>query len=364
MDMNPSDDDVRSDPAQRVMDLLPYGVIATDREGRIIAFNAHEERQALMRREAVIGRNFFWDVAPCTQVKTFYGQFAELMRGDRGDDAARLRFFFALPSRPREVDISFLRFLHLDEPLCVLLVRDTTDEVEARQRVARAKALTELDSSSANIVHSLRNVLANIVLTVEVLAQRTPDEQTRERLLAMRASAFDARDLINRMLAAAKQPAPRQPVDGPALLQSVVEMISAYREHMAAERGITIVLEVSCDRAMPPILGSQGRLREVLINLLRNAIEAMTDSGRIVLTIDRVGERARIIVRDEGSGMSREALEHAFTPLFTTKGDAGAGLGLATCYAIVRELGGDITIASQAGIGTSVIILLPLQLPQ
>ncbi|HYE06341.1 MAG TPA: ATP-binding protein, partial [Planctomycetota bacterium] len=311
---------------QRVFDLLPYGVIVTDRDGRVIVFNAHEERRSLLRREDVVGRNFFADIAPCTQVKSFQDRFVELMRDGRADDAAQIRFTFGPPVRPGEVDITFLRFEHRQEPLCLLLVRDVMGDREARDRIEQAKGLTAVGASAAQAAHSLRNVLANIVLTVEVLAQRAPDQRTRDLLLAMHATAFEGRHLIQRALGASRRTVHRGPVEVDLLMRSVIDMVDAYRAEIAEARGIDLRIEVVRDPGLQRIIGSMAAMREVLINLLRNAIEAMDRSGRILVAIDRVGDSARIVVRDEGQGMSHESLARAFSPLFTTKGDAGTGL--------------------------------------
>src|SRR5919198_5488368 len=86
------------------LDLLPYGIIVVDERGEIIYYNAREEEIAGRRREKIIGKNFFTEVAPCTRVREFYGRFQETMR--RSGLVANFHFRFPFPERPREVEIS------------------------------------------------------------------------------------------------------------------------------------------------------------------------------------------------------------------------------------------------------------------
>ena len=108
-------------------------------------------------------------------------------------------------------------------------------------------------------------------------------------------------------------------------------------------------------------VGAQrDELMEVFLNLLRNALEAMPSGGRMRLSAAQEGEQALIRFSDTGLGMSPETAARLFAPFFTTKGVSGQGLGLASSRGIVRAYGGDITVQSQAGIGTTFLVSLPL----
>lgn len=106
------------------------------------------------------------------------------------------------------------------------------------------------------------------------------------------------------------------------------------------------------------------RLEQVILNLALNARDAMPSGGRLEIQLDRVAGpalgRARITVRDTGAGMSEATRIRAFEPFFTTKEDVGTGLGLSTVQSIVREAGGEVSLTSSIGRGTTVTLLLPL----
>ena len=113
------------------LDLLPYGIIVVDEEGRILYYNAREEEIANRRREDVKGKNFFTQVAPCTQVQEFYGRFKETMH--RVGLVADFHFHFPFPERPREVEITLTSFQKDGSNLCLISVSDVTEKDVLRE---------------------------------------------------------------------------------------------------------------------------------------------------------------------------------------------------------------------------------------
>jgi signal transduction histidine kinase len=106
----------------------------------------------------------------------------------------------------------------------------------------------------------------------------------------------------------------------------------------------------------------RGHLQQILLNLFNNALEAMHEGGRLSLTAERVdGNQARIVLTDTGPGIPEDDLRRIFDPFFTTKTtENGTGLGLSVTYSLVKELGGDIQVASRVDEGTRFELLLPL----
>jgi two-component system cell cycle sensor histidine kinase/response regulator CckA len=102
-----------------------------------------------------------------------------------------------------------------------------------------------------------------------------------------------------------------------------------------------------------------GQVEQMLVNLAVNARDAMPGGGELVIDTGRHGDQVRLRVSDSGAGMSAEVVERAFEPFFTTKGSGGTGLGLATVYGIVTQAGGEVSLTSSVGVGTTVNVLLP-----
>jgi signal transduction histidine kinase len=108
------------------------------------------------------------------------------------------------------------------------------------------------------------------------------------------------------------------------------------------------------------VLATASELREVFVNLLRNAVDAIVGAGQITARTRAEDGHNVVEISDTGTGMSPEVQEKLFRPLFTTKGNRGTGLGLATCYAILRRHGGDIEVESTPNEGTNFIVRLPV----
>jgi two-component system NtrC family sensor kinase len=147
-------------------------------------------------------------------------------------------------------------------------------------------------------------------------------------------------------------------------LNEIVKDSIAFTEDYASatrdERGAHARFRTELGQDLPPVLASPSELREVFVNLLRNAVDAIEGEGEVLVRTRAEGTRGVVEVSDTGTGMSAEVQEKLFRTLFTTKGERGAGLGLARAYAIVRRHGGDIQFESAPGAGTTFTVRLPL----
>ena len=125
----------------------------------------------------------------------------------------------------------------------------------------------------------------------------------------------------------------------------------------AAGRGVTVRLDAPDE--LPDVAIDPDRMRQVILNLCLNGLEAMPEGGELSLSLQPEGDALRLEIRDTGMGIAPEALPHIFDPYFTTKGQ-GTGLGLATVHKIVEAHGGSISVTSEPGQGAVFRLLLPL----
>jgi CheY-like chemotaxis protein len=143
-------------------------------------------------------------------------------------------------------------------------------------------------------------------------------------------------------------------------MQHVIALTQARWRDMPQQRGVTIDLRVENEPDLSPILGVESELREALINLVFNAVDALPEGGSILVRTRRAApasERIAIEVIDDGVGMDELTRQRCLEPFFTTKGDQGTGLGLAMVYGVVRRHGGDIEIESAPSKGTTVRLI-------
>ncbi|MBC7929077.1 MAG: PAS domain-containing protein [Rubrivivax sp.] len=344
------------------LDLLPYGIIVTNEQGTILYYNTREEQIALRSREDVLGKNFFADVAPCTQVKEFHGRFKETMEGK--GHVANFHFTFPFPDQPREVEISLTSFENKGELLCLISVGDVTEQKEVREQILRAERLREVGEVAAGVAHNFNNLLTVIGGNAEILLKRLPeDDPNRQRVEAIRRASRDGEAMVKRVNSVARQQpetqADAEMVDLNALVKDSAIFVEDYVRAAREERGADVSLELSLADAPAQVRASASELREVFVNLLRNAVDALGGGGRIGAKTGAGAGGHSVEITDTGQGMSAEVLSKIFRPLFTTKGERGTGMGLATCYAIVRRHGGEIEVKSTEGKGTTFTVRLP-----
>lgn len=148
----------------------------------------------------------------------------------------------------------------------------------------------------------------------------------------------------------------KEEIDVPALVKEVVGFQKSEAEHRE------IQINVDTTHSIPHIISDRGQLQQVLLNIISNAMAAVSDDGRIDITISQASEKeVAVKISDNGSGISKRNLEHIFEPFFSTKGEFGTGLGLSITRDIVRRLGGSIDVESQVGKGTTFTVVLPIK---
>jgi signal transduction histidine kinase len=146
----------------------------------------------------------------------------------------------------------------------------------------------------------------------------------------------------------------------PIKLENLLSEVLGFLEKESAYRSLKVDMDVQDD--VPVIESDRGRLQQVFLNIINNAFGAVEDGGRISIYIGREGDNhVHVTVRDNGSGIQREHLQHIFEPFFTTKEKHGTGLGLSITYGIVEKLGGKITVDSEVGEWTKFSVILPVK---
>jgi CheY-like chemotaxis protein/anti-sigma regulatory factor (Ser/Thr protein kinase) len=181
-----------------------------------------------------------------------------------------------------------------------------------------------------------------------------------EGLRSIHKSALDGAEVVRRIQDFTRVTERRdfEPVDLSELVEDVLDMTRAIWRDKAQRLGITYHIQRHCHQALW-VMGNASELREVLHNLIINALDAMPSGGELRLEGKLLEGRVRLLVRDQGHGMTAEVLERIFDPFFTTKGARGNGLGLSVSYGIVERHGGGLGATSTPGEGSEFTLLLP-----
>lgn len=230
---------------------------------------------------------------------------------------------------------------------------------QQREKATHAEKMAALGELSFGVAHNVNNTLTGILGRAQLLMRTTDREKTTAGLELIIKSAEDGAHIIKRIQDFARERPSRefQSISVAELLTEVSEMTRPRWEARSINEAIRCALQADCAAV---IMGDPVELREVLVNMIYNAVDAMPQGGEIRLGAHEMGDRVIITITDSGTGMSPEVKSRLFNPFFTTKGKAGTGMGLAVSFGIVRRHDGSIEVDSEIGRGTTFRISLPL----
>ena len=229
-----------------------------------------------------------------------------------------------------------------------------------REQYAQIEKLSALGELASGVAHDFNNTLAGILGRAQLLMRTRDPEKIRRGLEIIARAAEDGAHTVKRIQDFARQRRDHdfQPVSVDQLLLDVREITRPRWKDSAAAAGVQITLDLRL-RSSATVMGDGSELREVLVNMIFNAVDAMPSGGTLTLTSDEEEGRVVLSVSDTGTGMSPEVSAKVFDPFFTTKGKAGMGLGLSVSYGIIRRHEGTVEVGSEKGRGTTFRILLP-----
>jgi signal transduction histidine kinase/CheY-like chemotaxis protein len=245
------------------------------------------------------------------------------------------------------------------------------DLQQTQQAVMQQERLRALGQMASGIAHDINNALSPVTLYTEVLLEMEPglSDNARESLETIQRAVDDVAHTVARLSEFYRQREPQLallPVQLNQLVQQVIDLTRARWSDMAQQRGTVITLETELADAPPVILGVESEIREALINLIFNAVDAMPNGGRLTLRTrlvkSAVGrhDQLQLDVGDDGAGMDEETRRRCMEPFFTTKGERGTGLGLAMVYGVARRHNAEVEIESAVGAGTTVSLSFPV----
>lgn len=235
-------------------------------------------------------------------------------------------------------------------------------EIESRQEeVVQSRKIAAIGTFTSGIAHELNNPINNIYLTAETLLEEytdLSDAETNELILDVLNQADRAADIVKNLLDFSRSERPSfSDLSITMVLDSTVKLVK--NQIMVA--GIGLKRNLPDD--VPDIRGNLRNLQHVFLNLLLNAIQAMPGGGFIEIAVSQdSSDYIRVDIKDTGTGIKTEDLEHIFDPFFTTKGvGRGTGLGLSVTYSIVKTHGGYIEVKSEVNVGTTFSVFLPVK---
>jgi two-component system, NtrC family, sensor histidine kinase HydH len=234
------------------------------------------------------------------------------------------------------------------------LAREIAERQVLEERVRRSERLSALGHLAAGVAHEIRNPLGIIRATMQIIENEHKDNPSIQECSVIIVEECDRMNaVIEEFLQFAR---PAEPKFEVVLLSDILEEVMLFTNKYISCRGIQFFNQISSD--LQPLNADSGQLKQVLINLIINAVDAMPGGGSLMISAYKLDHTQQIIVEDTGSGISNESISQIFDPFYSTK-PTGTGLGLSIVYRILENHGGAIRVESNLENGTKFIISLP-----
>ena len=350
-------------------DFAPVGYFTLDRDSAIRQVNLTGARLLGVVRSEVVGRRLATFVAD-TDVRAFEALLARAIDTQvmQSCEVALQEQPSASESQPSHVQITVAASARVDE--CRTIVVDVSDRRRPEAHVMAAQRLESIGRLAGGVAHDLNNILtiilSHVALALPVVGQ---GGSLHDDLLEVRSAANRAAALTRQLLAFGRKQVLRpEVVDANDVVRGLTEMLRRLMD-----TNVELVLALAEDVGCVNVDAAQ--LEHVIVNLAINALEAMPRGGKLTVATSNVdiseahaarypmgrpGPFVLIAVKDTGRGMDAATLEHVFEPFFSTKQKVGGiGFGLSTVYGTVKQCGGDVSVNSKPGKGTTFEIYLP-----
>ncbi len=272
---------------------------------------------------------------------------------ERGDADAVLLLGPEIP-RPRILGQLQREAQRMQAPIATAFAIARVERLD--RDVHQLDRLAALGALSSEIAHEIRNPLVSMKTFLQLLPERWGDPEFSDSFLALVSDELRRMERLLDVIIDYARPDGQTPDHRPADVSTAIDVNLALLEHRARKREVR--LEARIPEDLPAVALSEDRLRQVLLNLLLNAIDVTFPGGRVVLNARRVGDSVDIIVSDEGPGVPAELRSEIFEPFFSTRSENPGGLGLAITRQIIRAAGGEIRVGDRDAGGAEFAVRL------
>lgn len=323
-----------------VVEGLPSGLFTTDTSGTVLIFNRAAENITSTQKSAVIGKRID-SVLPYFSFPLSEGRREKLITAN---------------GEQKIIGVGITTLYGVDEnPTGFIgIFQDLTDMKRLEAEMKQKEKMVTVGELSSNIAHEIRNPLASLKSSIEMLKEDTMQKDYKMKLMDIALTEMERLDkIIKDFLTYSRPTQPEfKKFDIHGLLDDIIELLKNIEQnkgHVNIKKAYHGTIEVSAD---------PQKMRQVFWNLGLNAIESMPGGGDITISTENMEDHMGITFKDSGSGIHEDDIEKIFFPFFTTK-EHGTGLGLAIAYTIIEEHNGKIQVESNPDGGTTINILLP-----
>lgn len=233
-------------------------------------------------------------------------------------------------------------------------MEDIFERTKLQQELQRAEKMNAIGQLAASVAHEIRNPMTVVKGFLQIFLSKELGEEDHMYLKLMIEELNRAETIINDYLTLAKPDVGKvETIEGGKMAEQVMDLMSSYA---MMSKNISLHTEI---KEQVKIKGNKSELKQVLINILKNGIEAMDDGGKLSMTVERQGDFGVFMIQDNGIGMTEEELSRLGTAFYSLK-ERGTGMGLMVCYQIIERMKGQIKVSSIKGEGTTFEIMVPV----
>jgi PAS domain S-box-containing protein len=343
---------------QNILESAREAIYALDQEGNYKWCNQAMLEMTGYRLSEIIGHHFL-ERTHDDDRDLRIGRFAAALTGEPQSFESR---YIARDGSVRYASVNNAPIIVDGQTTGVLgIAHDITEQKHERERAARADKLRALGQLASGVAHDFNNSLAAILGRALLILRRAEDKNLIRSLGIIITAAEDAAATVRRIQTFSRKSlgAEQELLDVAGLLRDATEITRTRWQNEARAAGIRVEVTLSADEGCL-VQGHASELREVFVNLIVNAVDAMPSGGSLKICCKRRDGQVKVRFADTGIGMEEEVRERIFEPFYTTKGLHGTGLGLAVSYGIIERHQGMISVYSTPGKGTTFHIHLPL----
>jgi two-component system NtrC family sensor kinase len=348
---------------EQTFDAVASGIIVHDQSMRIVRCNAHAAEMMNMQPSEAIG------LSCADAFARLFGERAAAYHMGQGTGTASSFEIQAEDGRRYLVSVAPLDKVG-NLPGSVITWSDVTELSEMQEQLSRSRRLATVGQLAAGVAHEINNPLAAITTCAEATLRDIRRDGETAALAESRDWSYYLEEIVRQALRckeitrglldlSRQRRARRSACD--------INSIAAESARLAEQRAASadVIVTVNLDEGVGEIATDAGMVRQVLDNLLSNALDAVGGRGEVTISTTREGERVAVEVMDTGHGITPEVLVRIFDPFFTTKDPGkGSGLGLAICYTLAEALGGALTVESKQDEGSRFRLWLPRRAPE
>ncbi|WP_238650904.1 two-component system sensor histidine kinase NtrB [Paenibacillus piscarius] len=342
-----------SEKLQQITNVVPLNIMEFDDNGYVTGLNEYmlslmQRHCPQLTREIILSR-------PASQIfghsmdQATLSRMQEVLR-NRQRSNTRIRVdsrSYHIFTAPLEHDSGVPRGI-------VMIIQDLTEEEKLRSELDNVERLSLVGQMAAGITHEIRNPMAVVRGFLQLMREKSPEDLHSYYHIVME-ELDRANSIINDFLSLAQtRESDKEPVELHLVIEELVPLIWAD----ANLRGQSIELKLGT--SMPLLQLNVREIKQLILNLARNAMEAMDAKGVLTLETRELEDTVQLIIRDTGSGIPQSQLQQLFSPFFTTK-NHGTGLGLPLCLSIAERHSGTIRVESEVGAGTAMIVVFPVE---